>query len=341
MKWRRTAVRTMTTHRPRWSAISLAAVLTMAVAACGGNDGDDVGPTTERETERPTSTPTDEPEFTDCPVGEVWDLDTETCQSLDEDPPTTPGGDVITGGGDVTGGEIDTTGGGIFSIRVDGGACSLAPDQDMEGAFPSAVDMAEYVSCFLPRIEEWIDVTYEGMPHPANYYYIPAGVTGTSACGAAYSDTDLFYCPTDQSIYLGETSMWNQYSTYGDGSGLWIVAHEVTHHFQTQRGMAPTTRTSAQVPYENQGDCGAGAFNDYLYDLGLLDTEDDITDLSGSLDSLASVEGTNRDHGTSQERLDSYNLGWKALDGPNDDGSIEQSLFACNQIVPNDVALIG
>jgi Putative neutral zinc metallopeptidase len=324
----------MTTHKRRWSAILLATGLTMAAAACGGGDDDD---TTRREntpppSERPTTTPpTNGPG--DCTVGEYWDLDTETCQPLDEDPPTTPGGDG-------SGGGTTTTNGGMFSIRVDGGGCSLAPDHDMEGAFPAAVDMAEYVSCFLPRIEEWIDVTYDSMSHPANYYYIPSGVTGASACGAAYSDTDLFYCPTDQSIYLGEAELWEHYSTYGDGAGLVIVAHETTHHFQSQAGMAETTRTFAQVQYENQSDCGAGAFNDYMYDLGLLDTEDDLTDLSGSLDSLASAEGPNRDHGTSQERLDAYNLGWQAFDGPNDDGSLEQSLYACVPIV-NDVALIN
>ncbi len=203
-----------------------------------------------------------------------------------------------------------------------GGTC---PAGDLEGAFTSSAEMAVYLDCVLPSVAQWIDATYADMTHPTNYYFVAAGVSGAEADGGcAYDENSLQYCPWSGNVYLGEAALWEQYSVYGDAAPVVVLAHEVTHHFQNVAGVPASTTPEEQIPKEDQADCGAGAFMAYAAEQGWLDVEDDIVDLAGSLTAAGETEGPDRTHGTVDERLAAFDVGYLSGEG----------LYACDAFLP-------
>ncbi len=199
------------------------------------------------------------------------------------------------------------------------------PAGDLEGAFTSSAEMEVYLDCVIPQVAQWIDATYTDMPHPTNYYFVPAGGGGTEGDGGCpYDETSLQYCGTSGNIYLGEAALWEQYSVFGDAAPVVVLAHEVTHHFQNVTGVPPSTTPDEQILKENQADCGAGAFMAYAKQQGWMDVQDDIVDLAGSLVNAAESEGPDRTHGTVDERLAAFYTGYLNAEG----------LYACNGFLP-------
>ena len=203
-------------------------------------------------------------------------------------------------------------------------ASATCPAGDLEGAFTSSAEMAVYLDCVIPSVEQWIGATYADIPRPT-YYFVPAGVAGTEGDGGcAYDATCLQYCLSSGNIYLGEASLWEQYSVFGDAAPVVVVAHEVTHHFQNVAGVSSPTTPNELIPHENQADCGAGAFMAYAAQQGWMDVQDDIVDLAGSLAAAGESEGPDRTHGTVDERLAAFDVGYLSGEG----------LYACNGFLP-------
>ena len=199
------------------------------------------------------------------------------------------------------------------------------PAGDLEGAFTSSAEMEVYLDCVIPSVAQWIDATYTDMTHPSNYYFVPAGTSGTEGDnGCAYDETSLKYCLSSGNIYLGEAALWEQYSVFGDAAPVVVLAHEVTHHFQNVTGVPTSTTPAEQIPKENQADCGAGAFMAYAAQQGWMDVQDDIVDLAGSLMAAAEAEGPDRTHGTVDQRLAAFDVGYLSGEG----------LYACNDFLP-------
>lgn len=201
---------------------------------------------------------------------------------------------------------------------------TCAVQGDLEDQFTDSTEMPLYLECVLPAVEEWIDATYEDMPHPQAYYFVPGGVSDDTGC--SYDSWSLQYCLGSASVYLGEDSVWEQYSVHGDAAPVVVLAHEVTHHFQNMVRMAPPQVANDQIRYENQADCGAGAFMNRAFELGQMNPADDIRDLAGSLVAAAEMEGDGRTHGTIQERLEAFDRGYLASETP--------PLAACVGFVP-------
>ena len=105
-----------------------------------------------------------------------------------------------------------------------------------------------------------------------------------------------------------------------------ILAHEVTHHFQRSVRMTPAQTPNEQIRYENQADCGAGAFMSYAEKRGRLDRADDLRDLAGSLTAAGEAESDQQSHGTIRERLAAFDRAFL--------GSWDPPLVACNTFVP-------
>jgi uncharacterized protein len=199
------------------------------------------------------------------------------------------------------------------------------PAGDLEGAFTSSAEMEVYLDCVIPSVAQWIDATYTNMTHPTNYFFVPAGASGTEGDGGcAYDENSLQYCLSSGNIYLGEAALWEQYSVYGDAAPVVVLAHEVTHHFQDVTGVPPSTTPDEQIPKENQADCGAGAFMAYAKQQGWMDVQDDIVDLAGSLMAASEAEGPDRTHGTVDQRLAAFDVGYLN----------EAGLYACNGFLP-------
>lgn len=207
-----------------------------------------------------------------------------------------------------------------------GGACPI--QGDLEGKLVSSSQMSSYLNCVVPGVDGWIDTVYSSMPHPAGYLFVPRGVAGSDASGCPYDEASLHYCLGSQMVYLGESAVWQQYSTYGDAAPVVVVAHEVTHHFQRMLRMPHAADRNGQIPYENQADCGAGAFMAYASGAGMMDPEDDIIDLAGSLAEAGKHDGLEieRDHGKPEERLAAFDRGYLSGDA--------QPMSACIAYVP-------
>jgi uncharacterized protein len=213
----------------------------------------------------------------------------------------------------------DPLGDGMVELATDV-ACPV--EGDLEGQFTVPSDMLDYLQCILPGAAQWVDTIYVDTPMPV-LLYVPAGVSNPADC--APDETDLMFCPTDNVVYLGESAIWRQYSVYGDAAPAVVLAHELTHYFQHRVGGDGTSKRDG-IRYENQADCGAGAFMKLAQEQGWMNRDDDILDLSGSLSAASEAEGPDRTHGTLQERLESFDVGFlSVLDSP---------LYDCVRFVP-------
>jgi hypothetical protein len=201
------------------------------------------------------------------------------------------------------------------------------PTGDLEGVFLSSAEMALFLECVIPNVEEWIDATYANMSSPTGYYFIPAGVSGAESAAAGSCDFDEFslsYCRLSGNVYLGEAAVWLLYLEFGDAAPALVLAHEVTHHFQNVVGIPPAQTANEQIPYENQADCGGGAFMAYAESQGWLNVHDDLVDVAGALRAAGERKGADRSHGTPQQRLRAFDLGYLSGKG----------LWACVRFVP-------
>ncbi|WP_342660604.1 hypothetical protein Rruber_00842 [Rhodococcus ruber] len=173
--------------------------------------------------------------------------------------------------------------------------------------------MGPYVQCFLPSIESWIDATYTDMPHPNAYYAVSAGKSGEAAPGCAYDENSLMYCAADRSLYIGEKAARELVSDYGEIAVAAVLSHEVTHHFQTMLGLPqpdPAEPNSA-IPYENQADCGSGAFVAYSErDLGVTIEQADLASLGRAFAAVGEGKGPERTHGTVEQRIQAFDTGY-------------------------------
>jgi predicted metalloprotease len=202
---------------------------------------------------------------------------------------------------------------------------------DYEGQFTDSSQMGVFMECVLPGVEDWIDATYERMPPPRAYYFVPSGVQGQDEAGCPFNSMALQYCPGSGNIFLGQDSVWEQYARYGDAAPVIILAHEMTHHLQRVGQMTPAQVPNEQIRYENQADCGAGAFMNYAREQGWMNVDDDLQDLPGSLIAASESEGPDQMHGTIQERLQSFDRGYASVSRP--------PMLDCNAFVPERAIL--
>ena len=83
-----------------------------------------------------------------------------------------------------------------------------------------------------------------------------------SACGTASSAVGPFYCPNDRKVYI-DLSFYQQLSKRfgapGDFAQAYVIAHEIGHHIQNQRGVLGGGEPDS-IAVELQADCLAGAW---------------------------------------------------------------------------------
>ncbi len=193
--------------------------------------------------------------------------------------------------------------------------------------------MDAYVDAVAPLLTSWAEATWPGLPQP-RLVYVPRGASGPQACltrngGQGRSSSASFeYCPADQTIYVGQDTLWLFYNESGDAAPAVGMAHEWGHHVQSLVGV-PLPRSSRQsINFENQADCLSGAWTKYTDAQGRLEYPDDIEDIETLLPMIASAEGPDRDHGTLEERARSFNRGFSS------------DVAACNDYFP-DTPLAG
>jgi uncharacterized protein len=124
---------------------------------------------------------------------------------------------------------------------------------------------------------------------PAQLQLYQGGVY--SACGATDGSVGPFYCPADQTVYLGLDFfqvMEQGLGATGDFAKAYVVAHEVGHHVQNLLGVTGMNGPSSNqqsVDVELQADCLAGVWGNDAQTRGLLEDGD----LMEGLNAAASV----------------------------------------------------
>jgi predicted metalloprotease len=195
------------------------------------------------------------------------------------------------------------------------------PTESFEGAYTDRAQMRQYLLCTKPQVDQYFVEVYPNDPLPTVFYVAegdrsPHGCTGDDA-----DDMSYFYCPSDESVYIGGRGIWIEYvDLYGDMSLPVSLAHEYAHHYQFLRGHVKTTEAEV-LRGELQADCIAGAWTDYAFRSGWLEG-DDYQEAEAVLLFISHPDIEDRTHGTAAERIASFTLGF-------DDG-----IVACNTLAP-------
>jgi predicted metalloprotease len=164
----------------------------------------------------------------------------------------------------------------------------------------------------------------EGRPAPSvQHAWVAPGAQVGTGCGAAANDTAAFYCPTDDTIYIGQafaSAIYNgvakglpgQSAGYGRAAGqfavAYVVAHEYGHNIQQESGQL-AGRVSA-LPTELNADCLAGTWGHWEYGQGKMDD----AGVKQVLDAALAVGDFDfmspQHHGTPQQRRDALLTGF-------------------------------
>ena len=184
--------------------------------------------------------------------------------------------------------------------------------------------MQDYLSCIVPLVDAWMNIEAPGVAHPNAFVYVPddPGMTDSpSTCH--YEPRSFYYCYTDDNVFMPQDSTWYKYSRFGDVAPLVSLAHELGHRMQHVAGLSlsPQDHPEQEIAVENQADCVAGVFMDYMDRNGFL-APDDMLDFAAGVLDLASPEGVGRDHGTTDQRLRAFYVGYN-----------NGTLVACNPYI--------
>jgi predicted metalloprotease len=165
-----------------------------------------------------------------------------------------------------------------------------------------------------------------GRPAPSvgHAWVVPGGRLDT-ACGVQAGDDAAFYCPADDTIYVGQAfaralydgviqGLPGQRAGYGRAAGdfavAYVVAHEYAHDVQQESGVL-AGRTRA-LPTELNADCLAGTWARWADAQGRLDPGD----LQEAIDTALAVGDFDvlnpQHHGTPVERRDALLTGLRS-----------------------------
>lgn len=188
-----------------------------------------------------------------------------------------------------------------------------------------------FLTSTLRSIDSYWTRTFaaNGLPEPrVGYDWVPVGRSVSTGCGADADDTAAFYCPEDDTIYVGRRiatgviggvaeGFPGQQAGYGHAVGdfgvAYIIAHEYAHNLQNELGFFSATRQGASAePFELQADCLAGVWGASVYHEGLLHPGD-IEDALNTTLAVGDFEvNSPQHHGTPEERRDAWQLGFSS-----------------------------
>jgi uncharacterized protein len=218
-------------------------------------------------------------------------------------------------------------------------SAAMAPDTKLPPITRPADDgtdaqSPEELAQFLQGVLNDVNDSWATEFQKAGREYTPAGLQLyygggiNSACGATDGSVGPFYCPADQTVYLGLDFMQGldqNLGAPGDFAKAYVVAHEVGHHVQNLVGITDSVDqrdSSSSVAVELQADCLAGVWGHSAEQRGLIEDGD----LDEGLNAAASVgddvlmrqagrtvNPDNFTHGSAEERaswlLRGYNTG--------------------------------
>ena len=169
-------------------------------------------------------------------------------------------------------------------------------------------------------------LTQAGFGRPG-LVYIPSTTSVPSPCPDYYGngsqhDRSFDYCPADDTVYIGQEVLWDTYRRFGQAALVSGLAHEYGHAIQSDAHVPTPGTADDTIRHEDQADCVSGDVIDDLGERGLLTLPDDLAGIRQYLTATASADAPGRDHGTAEERIRAFTLGY--------DGG----LAACSQFYP-------
>jgi predicted metalloprotease len=165
--------------------------------------------------------------------------------------------------------------------RGDSGSTS-----SLEGAF-AADSIDEYLDIISgSMLTPWFRDTWPDQVLP-EVGFVPAGGSGTGGC--AVDDESLAYCAADQTVYIGQTALWNLYRQAGDAGPVTRLGYEF--------GLSVTDDATAAY-------CLAGTWVRYADHNGWLEPDDEqdiatLFQLTGTGDDQRAAFQTGRADGVS------------------------------------------
>ena len=160
-----------------------------------------------------------------------------------------------------------------------------------------------------------------------------------TACGGASSASGPFYCPGDRTIYMDMTFFDELRTKFGAEGGdfavAYVMAHEFGHHIQTllgtsgkvhqlQENKSETEGNKLSVALELQADFYAGLWTHYNEKQNKMLEPGDIEEALSAANAVGDdaiqkkmqgqVVPDSFTHGTSEQRMDWFNRGFKTGD---------------------------
>jgi len=178
-------------------------------------------------------------------------------------------------------------------------------------------EIEEFLTVVLEDNDEYWTETFEeaGLKEPfVLYYWVPPGERVRSRCrGQMANDESAFYCPVDDTIYMGSELAVQLYEESGDFALAYIVAHEMAHSIQAELGILDYYANVGTVTAtELQADCMAGTWGySALYD-GYLEPGDveEAQTLAYQIGDFDTFHPEH--HGTPNQRRKAWNLGYES-----------------------------
>jgi predicted metalloprotease len=188
------------------------------------------------------------------------------------------------------------------------------------------------IAPFLDKVLTSVDTYWRetdaaaGRPAPSvGHVWVVPGARINTACGVQAADSAAFYCPADDTIYVGQAFAGALYNgalsglpgqqagfgrAVGDFAVSYVIAHEYGHNVQQESGTL--AGRSRALPTELNADCLAGTWAQWAYGKGQLDAGDMQEGLDAAL-AVGDFDILNpQHHGTPQERRDALLTGFRA-----------------------------
>ena len=213
-------------------------------------------------------------------------------------------------------------------------------EQTSQELSPADKEMGEFVSTILADTEDvWKKIFQEnGLTYEEPKMVLFRNNVET-ACGSATSASGPFYCPGDRKVYM-DLAFFEELKTRfgaqgGDFAIAYVIAHEVGHHVQTllgtsakmrqlQEGKSEAEANKLSVALELQADFFAGLWTHYNQNTNQMLEPGDIEEALSAANAVGDdaiqskmqghVVPDSFTHGTSEQRMYWFNLGFKSGD---------------------------
>ena len=208
---------------------------------------------------------------------------------------------------------------------------ALTPEQKELGEFAATV-LADTEDVWTKIFQE-NNLTYE---EPKMVLFTSNVETG---CGSATAASGPFYCPADRKVYMDLAFFEELKSRFGAQGGdfaiAYVIAHEVGHHVQTllgtstkmrqmQQGKSEAEANKLSVALELQADFYAGLWTHYNQSMNQVLEPGDIEEALSAANAVGDdaiqskmqghVVPDSFTHGTSEQRMNWFNRGFKSGD---------------------------